>query len=51
MKRRLELIRSLVTDPQILFLDEPTLGLDPVGRAQIWDYIKTLKKTMSSQYY
>ncbi len=44
MKRRLELIRSLVTEPQILFLDEPTLGLDPVGRASIWEYITTLKK-------
>lgn len=43
MKRRLELIRSLVTDPHILFLDEPTLGLDPMGRTKIWEYIKALK--------
>jgi ABC-2 type transport system ATP-binding protein len=43
MKRRLELIRSLVTEPHILFLDEPTLGLDPMGRTKVWEYIKTLK--------
>ncbi len=42
MKRRLELARALMTVPKVLFLDEPTLGLDPSGRAQIWEYIRTL---------
>jgi ABC-2 type transport system ATP-binding protein len=43
MKRRLELIRGLMTDPEILFLDEPTLGVDPQNRAKIGDYILQLK--------
>ena len=43
MKRRLELIRGLMTDPEVLFLDEPTLGLDPQSRARIGDYIVDLK--------
>jgi len=43
MKRRLELVRGLLTDPAVLFLDEPTQGLDPQNRANIWDYIRTLK--------
>lgn len=44
MKRRLELIRALMTTPSILFLDEPTLGLDPQTRNHIWQYILKLKK-------
>jgi ABC-2 type transport system ATP-binding protein len=44
MKRRLELIRALMTTPSILFLDEPTLGLDPQTRNLIWQYILKLKK-------
>lgn len=44
MKRRLELARGLMTEPQVLFLDEPTLGLDPQNRARIWEYILALKE-------
>jgi ABC-2 type transport system ATP-binding protein len=42
MRRRLELARGLVHHPKVLFLDEPTLGLDPQTRDQIWKYIADL---------
>jgi len=44
MKRRLEVARGLVHHPKILFLDEPTLGLDPQTRNHIWNYIKDLNQ-------
>lgn len=44
MKRRAEIARGLVHFPKILFLDEPTTGLDPQTRANVWDYILKLQK-------
>ncbi|MGC8651161.1 MAG: ATP-binding cassette domain-containing protein [Minisyncoccia bacterium] len=44
MKRRLEIARSLINQPKILFLDEPTIGLDPQTRKKIWDYIFAIRK-------
>lgn len=44
MKRRLEIARGLIHHPKILYLDEPTIGLDPQTRNHIWNYIKNLNK-------
>jgi len=44
MKRRLEIIRGLLTRPKVLFLDEPTIGLDPQTRQRIWRYIRKVNE-------
>ena len=43
-RRRVDIVRALINDPKILFLDEPTTGLDPKSRKIVWDHIKKLKK-------
>ena len=43
MIRRLEIAQSMLHRPKILFLDEPTIGLDPVGRKAVWDHIQKLR--------
>jgi ABC-2 type transport system ATP-binding protein len=45
MRRRLEIARSLIHFPRVLFLDEPTIGLDPQSRDHIWSYIRELRKS------
>lgn len=44
MKRKLEILRALMHKPKILFLDEPTTGLDPVSRAAVWKYLKKMRQ-------
>jgi len=46
MKRRLDLAAALVHNPKVLFLDEPTTGLDPVSRSRVWDEIRRLNKDL-----
>jgi ABC-2 type transport system ATP-binding protein len=45
MRRRLEIARGLLHSPRVLFLDEPTIGLDPQTRSSIWRYIRTLQES------
>jgi len=46
MRKRLDLAMGLIHQPQILFMDEPTTGLDPQSRSHIWEYIRNLVRTM-----
>jgi len=51
MKRKLEIIRGLIHNPKILFLDEPTTGLDPVSRANLWEYIMKVRKDLKTTIF
>ncbi len=44
MKRKLEIVRSLIHKPKVLFLDEPTTGLDPISRHNLWQYLQDIRK-------
>ncbi len=44
MKRKLEIIRSLIHKPRVLFLDEPTAGLDPASRRNLWEYLRQVRR-------
>jgi len=44
MKRRLEIARGLMTRPKVLFMDEPTIGLDPQTRIRIWEYVREINR-------
>ncbi|MEV0986513.1 ATP-binding cassette domain-containing protein [Streptomyces sp. NPDC049949] len=51
MRRRLELARGLLHAPRVLFLDEPTTGLDPHARAQVWEHLRTLRDQYGSTIF
>ncbi|MYK34081.1 MAG: ATP-binding cassette domain-containing protein, partial [Chloroflexi bacterium] len=46
MKRRLDLAASLIHAPEVLFLDEPTTGLDPISRSRVWEYVRAISREM-----
>ena len=47
MKRRLDLAASLIHNPEVLFLDEPTTGLDPISRARVWEEVRRINSELS----
>ncbi|MDO8498323.1 MAG: ATP-binding cassette domain-containing protein [bacterium] len=51
MKRKMEIIRSLMHKPKILFLDEPTSGLDPISRRDLWQYLNEIRKKESTTIF
>ena len=51
MKRRLSVAIALLGDPQIVFLDEPTTGMDPISRRNVWDIIEEAKASEPSSLY
>ena len=51
MKRKLEIVRSLIHKPKVLFLDEPTSGLDPISRKSLWDYLQQVRKEQNTTIF
>lgn len=51
MKRKLEIIRGLMHNPRVLFLDEPTTGLDPASRKNVWDYLQNVRQKESTTVF
>lgn len=51
MKRKLEIIRSLTHNPKILFLDEPTTGLDPLSRKNLWQYLQHVREAQKTTIF
>lgn len=51
MKRKLEIIRSLIHTPKVLFLDEPTQGLDPISRRSLWEYINKVRNEFGTTIF
>ena len=51
MKRKLEIVRSLLHSPKVLFLDEPTSGLDPLSRRNLWQYLTKVRKTQHTTIF
>lgn len=51
MKRKLEIIRSLMHQPKVLFLDEPTSGLDPSSRRTLWQYLNEIRKSENTTIF
>ncbi len=47
MKRKLEIVRGLMHKPRVLFLDEPTTGLDPASRRNVWEYLQKIRKSQN----
>ena len=46
MKRRLDLAAALIHNPEVLFLDEPTTGLDPISRTRVWEEVRRINKEL-----
>lgn len=51
MKRKMEIIRSLMHEPKVLFLDEPTEGLDPMSRRSLWDYLQRIRGEQETTFF